>query len=241
MKKIISLVFVVLTLNYCLAQETRQRDATQEASTDTTLRMSIPEARNYLSLKNGSNYNDETLDNKFIWNEKKNKVTFTGWALNSNFILPGVRFNFLKDPKNSKGSVEYFNSAGAGISFTYGNICIKDKNGNKITSTTDRDDLDISMSNLFGISIGVLFSQSNTDSSKRTIFAPMVGFQILDFHIGVGKELGTTNDYKQVFMTITYAVPLQKLTNVGSFLLTRLQLPRTKSTSNTSVKKSYLF
>ncbi|MCW3467616.1 hypothetical protein [Chitinophaga nivalis] len=147
-------------------------------------------------------------------------ITYNGWALNSNFVLPGLRFNLYenKAPDNSKGSIEYFNSIGAGIGVSFGRVTVKSQD---IITAENAEDVDIRMKNYVGLSFGVLFSQNNVDSVRRNIFAPVISLQILDVQFGVGWELGSlSSNYKRRFYTITYAIPISKLSNVGSVLLT---------------------
>ena len=76
----------------------------------------------------------------------------------------------------------------------------RDENGN--IENTD-------FANTFSIHGGVLFSSGNDNN----VFAPVVSVGVLDFHLGLGYELGDINEnQKRGFVTIGYAIPLYKLT-----------------------------
>ncbi len=166
-----------------------------------------------------------------IIKETDHIIEYRGWVLNSNVALPAIRFNMFKEePADNKsvGSIEYFNSAGAGISFNFGKI--------KVTSikpfaTKEEDenegDLETRFTNYIGFSLGVLFSQNNNDGITRSIFAPTIGVQVLDFQLGLGLELGTLSpEYRRAFVTIAYSIPISKLTNWGGLVLTNPKSPK---------------
>jgi hypothetical protein len=47
----------------------------------------------------------------------QHEIEFNGWALQSNFSLPLVRYNF--PHTGSDGTLEYFNAAGGGVGFSW--------------------------------------------------------------------------------------------------------------------------
>jgi hypothetical protein len=53
-----------------------------------------------------------------------------------------------------------------------------------------RRDLDIEMANVLGAGGGFVFSLNNTDSTTKSIFAPLIYITILNFQFGWGYELG---------------------------------------------------
>lgn len=160
---------------------------------------------------------------RFFWNEGENKVEFNGWVLQSNFVLPLVRYNF-PYRKSDEGSLEYFSSAGGGFGLHFGKITIKSET--KIDQSSLSDDWDVNMANVFGVGAGALFSQKNDISGTKTqfVFSPTLYFSILNFQLGGGYELGNrigTNS--RFFMTVTVDIPLSKLANTGSFILTNIK------------------
>ena len=143
---------------------------------------------------------------------------FDGWALQSNFSLPLVRYNFPYHSSDN-GSLEYFNAAGGGFGFSWGRITIK--SAHPITDTTLRSDLDIEMANVIGFGGGFVFSQNNTDSTSKSIFAPVIYVSILNFQTAVGYELGDRiSPNSRFFLTVTINIPISKLFNTGSYILT---------------------
>ncbi len=125
--------------------------------------------------------------------------------LNTNFTIPLARFNFVKDnTKAKKGEILLFNSIGAGVGISFG----------EIERTTDATGANINTdyTNTFGIHLGVLFSSGKDGNEQKNIFAPTLALSVLDFQLGGGYELGTTLDtQKKGFVTLAYAIPLSKL------------------------------
>jgi hypothetical protein len=143
-------------------------------------------------------------------------------AIHTVFNLPIVRYNINRLTTNEDvlGSLEYFNSIGAGLSLSYGKINIKAKEGKSLDDyTTMEDDRTLTMKNNFGISLGVLFSKNDSIGGNRLIFAPTIALQILDFQIGYGYELGTAKTTtRRSFFTLSYGIPLNKFTEMSSYL-----------------------
>lgn len=156
------------------------------------------------------------------WNSSRSECEFKGFALNTIFNLPIVRYNInsLDASKHDVlGTLEYFNSVGAGASLSFGKIHIKERNGKMLSDSVLDEDRIITMKNVIGISAGVLFSKNDSVGSNRIIFAPNLNLQILDFQIGMGYELGTvSNKAHRCFFTIAYGIPLAKFSDVGSYL-----------------------
>lgn len=126
--------------------------------------------------------------------------------LNTNFTIPIARFNLTKsdDPSLKQGDVILFNSIGAGIGMSWGQLeKTTDANGETINSE---------FTNSFGIHLGVLFSAGSNDTENKNVFAPSISISILDFQIGYGHELGTlAPNQKKGFLTVAYAIPISKL------------------------------
>jgi hypothetical protein len=142
-------------------------------------------------------------------------------ALHSIFNVPIVRYNIssLNTKESELGNLEYFNSIGAGVSLSYGKVNFKSKDGKGLNDSTLGDDVEISMKNEFGISLGVLFSKNDSIGGSRVIFAPTISLQILDFQVGYGYELGSAKtSTRRSFFTVTYGIPLTKLSLAGSYL-----------------------
>lgn len=156
------------------------------------------------------------------WNTSYTKVEFSGFALNSTFNLPVIKYNISRftTDRPEMGTLEFFNAMGAGIGFSYGTIRVREKNNNAITAGTLSEDLEIDMKNIVGLSVGFLFSKTETDLSTRTIFAPTISLQVLDFQFGYGYELGTvSNTAHRSFITVSYGIAISKFTDKGSYLL----------------------
>ncbi|MEM6523428.1 MAG: hypothetical protein AAF693_06545 [Bacteroidota bacterium] len=148
------------------------------------------------------------------------KVYEKAWVLTSNFALPAVRFNRWKNgfDENSSGQLELFNSVGAGLSLLYGNIIqIEDKDNSEEPLSTD-------FSNVIGVHFGALFSKSNAEGGlDDNVFAIVAGVSVLDVQIGYGREFGDRAEgIKRGFVTISYAIPLFKLTKKSALNLNKL-------------------
>jgi hypothetical protein len=58
----------------------------------------------------------------------------------------------------------------------------------------------------------VLFSAGGDEEGAKNVFAPTINLSVLDFQIGVGRELGDISEGQQrTFFTLSYAIPLYKL------------------------------
>ena len=138
-------------------------------------------------------------------------------TLNTNFTVPIGRYNFLEnvsEEDRASGRMNIFNSVGAGISINLG----------KITALRYFvDGIEHHERNLFnaiGLQLGFLFSVEDQAEQRITVFAPTVSLLLLDFQIGWGYEFGSKEiDETGHFMTISYGVPLQKLSAKGSWIL----------------------
>jgi hypothetical protein len=154
-------------------------------------------------------------------------------VLNTNFSLPILRFNTAnKDSSggNPIGNVSFFNSIGAGISFNWSKLKI-------VTNKQTKEEVSNEMSNIFGIQLGVLFSSNSSSGANSNIFAPTLSVSVLDFQVGYGYELGTINlSQKRGFFTISYGIPLYKLTSKGSFIISKKE----SSEANNNNKSRFL-
>lgn len=141
-------------------------------------------------------------------------------VLTTNFSVPLARFNFTKsvpvdatnpEPQTKNGEITLFNSIGAGISYNYGVY--------RATTNGQREVVNEEFSNIIGAQIGFLFS-AGTGEDTKNVFAPVVNLVILDFQVGLGYELGTVNtNQKRTFLTLSYAIPLYKLSKTGFYML----------------------
>lgn len=134
--------------------------------------------------------------------------------LNTNFTIPLARFNFVEDNSNTKkGEILLFNSVGAGVGVSWGEI---EKTTDATGATINTD-----FTNTFGIHLGVLFSSGKDGTEQKNIFAPTLSLSVLDFQLGAGYELGTTVDkQKKGFVTLAYAIPLSKLIKGKFYIFT---------------------
>ena len=153
--------------------------------------------------------------------EKANVLT-----LSTNFMVPLTRFNFLKNDDNSanaNGRLMLFNSIGAGLSLNWGKMTESTEVSSKVS------DPERKFANAVGIQIGMIFSADISEDGSENTFAPTVSLSVLDFQVGVGYELGTKLDTETGwFMTLSYGIPLQKLTQKGSWVLVK-NVPTEKS------------
>lgn len=125
----------------------------------------------------------------------------------TNFTIPLVRFNFVKDDENKQGDILLFNSIGAGIGYYSGRLeRTRDDRGEIINEE---------FSNSFGANIGFLFS-AGTGEDNKNVFAPVFNICALDIQLGAGLELGTrATNQKKGFLVFSYAIPLYKLFKKG--------------------------
>lgn len=134
-------------------------------------------------------------------------------VISTNFTVPLVRFNFVEETVDSmeKGNVTFFNSVGAGVSYNFGRLFQHENNDGEIVENQ--------FINIIGFQAGFLFSAETADPPTN-IFALTGGINILDFHVGYGYELGTiAENQKRGFITISYSIPVSKLTKAGLFVI----------------------
>lgn len=123
----------------------------------------------------------------------------------SNFAIPVARFNMARNESNGNkiGDVTLFNSIGAGIGVSWGELELVTNDKSEVISRE--------FSNNFGLNLGVLFS-AGSGSEPKNIFAPTFTMSMLDIQFGVGYELGSLVDNQsRFFFTVAYAIPLSKL------------------------------
>ncbi len=133
--------------------------------------------------------------------------------LSSNFSIPAVKFSRFDEPSNGAiGDVSFFNSVGAGLSITGGEISeVRDENGKIINQD---------FTSTLGATIGFLFSSASVLDERQNSFAPFIGLTVLDFQIGMGWELGILPEsYKRSFFTVSYNIPIYKLKRGGFYIL----------------------
>jgi hypothetical protein len=139
----------------------------------------------------------------------------TAWLMSSNFTIPTVQFvpysaSALKT-KDGKGSVSFFNSIGAGISFSKADFTL-------LASKGDTNGVDIK--NHVGFQLGFIFSKSTGQPNDVNRFALYSGFNVLDFQLGIGTELGDIGkDFKRAFYSISYSIPLSKFSKKTTLVL----------------------
>ena len=161
-------------------------------------------------------------------------IEVKGWALNSNFILPAVMYHFNSN-KAVDGTFSYFNSAGAGVGLSWGRIKFSSKNDNKITDTTFSEDIDIEMKNVFSFNFGFLFSSQELEGETVQLFAPTLSFGLLDFQLGIGYDLGNVSgESSRWFTSVSYNIPLSKLSDKGSYVLSKFKFAGTTRASGKS-------
>lgn len=147
-------------------------------------------------------------------------------VLTTNFTLPMVRVNLLDNnppnATNAKVNTSFFNSIGAGLNLSWGEL--------KETLDDQGNSASVDFSNDIGIELGALFA-ANTGSGKtdgsdkgsqpNTIFAVMAGLSVLNFQVGIGHEFGSLPEgQKRTFFTLSYSIPLSTLINGGYHIFT---------------------
>lgn len=140
-------------------------------------------------------------------------------VLTTNFSIPLARFNFThtSQDKTKKGDILLFNSIGAGVSWNWG-VYEATTNGKKKIIKEE-------FSNIIGGQIGFLFSAGTGKDSiqgNKNVFAPVVNLVLLDFQVGFGYELGSIQpNQKRTFLTLSYAIPLYKLSKTGFYIINK--------------------
>lgn len=147
--------------------------------------------------------------------------------INTNFTIPMVRFNQVINHSDKKGNVVMFRSVGAGFSLNFGSLLeLRDTNSNLVNSD---------FYNKIGLQLGFLFS-SSTEENQSNVFALNIALNILDIQFGYGHEYGTVqDDQRREFYTISYAIPLARLTQKGNYVIRRYK----KNRKGTSKSEGY--
>jgi hypothetical protein len=137
------------------------------------------------------------------------------WLMNSDFTAPTMRYApYITRPPNSSssGHLSMFNSVGAGLSFNFGEMTqmfrpSPDSTRREIAATT--------LENYFGFGLGLLFSVAG-EQNRTYSLAPNFGIQILDFQLGVGYELGSSDaSESRFFYSLGYKL---RFKNINSYL-----------------------
>jgi len=169
-----------------------------------------------------------------------NPIKYSANVLNTNFIVPLVRINMLsnnpQNATNSNVSTSYFNSVGAGVNYSWGELDeTLDKNGN--TASAD-------YYNHYGIHAGFIFaantaagsstttsaSTSNTTTQSGTIFAVVAAFTFYNFQVGTGYDFGSVPvGQKRLFFTLNYAIPVTTFVAGGYKIIKATLMPATTS------------
>ncbi len=147
-------------------------------------------------------------------------LSYKATALTTNFTVPLLRYNPLssqgRQTEGRHGNVAFFNSIGAGIGITMGTL--------KVVTDEDSRVIDREMINTFGIQVGFLFASNSATGTNQNIFAPTLGFSILNFQLGYGYELGSRGqNEKKGFFTLAYGIPVSKLIKGGFYVLRRTE------------------
>jgi len=138
---------------------------------------------------------------------RNTQLWYPATIVTTNFTIPMARFNLVKNSEQKKGDILLFSSIGAGVGISGGRMLVIRDNEGKVVSEE--------FSNTFGLFVGFLFS-AGTGEQTKNVFAPTISLGILDFQIGVGKELGDISDnQKRTFYTLAYSIPLYKLVAKG--------------------------
>ena len=147
-------------------------------------------------------------NNPDINNKQPNSTTYKYKVtmINTNFTVPIVRFNLTSNDGKTKkdGDILLFNSIGAGVGMSYGNL--------ERTTDDKGEIINNDFTSSFGIHFGFLFSASSSSTENKNVFAPTISLSVLDFQLGYGYEMGTRDEFqKRHFFTIAYAIPISKL------------------------------
>lgn len=146
------------------------------------------------------------------------------WILNSGINLPAIKFHLAEssESQESNGFLELFSSFGVGLGINYGKAKFtKDVDLNKVLENKTE------FVNLVGFQFGVLYSSKVNDdveNSNTNYFSLYGGINILDLQIGGGKEIGSKYENSNGwFITLSYGIPIYKLTGGGSFMFDKKQ------------------
>ncbi len=135
------------------------------------------------------------------------------WLMNSDFTAPTMRYApYITKPPNSSssGHLSMFNSVGAGLSFNFGEMTQMFRPS---PGSTRREIAATTLENYFGFGLGLLFSVAG-EQNRTYSLAPNFGIQILDFQLGVGYELGSSDaSESRFFYALDYKLRLKNITS----------------------------
>ncbi|MCS4229275.1 hypothetical protein [Sphingobacterium sp. BIGb0165] len=133
-----------------------------------------------------------------------NEYKVTAW--NTSFTIPTIRVNFHENARGNEAKVAAFNSVGAGVSLGAGRLIVTTDTNNRVVSKKFK--------NSFSGQVGFLFSVSNNtpDGSSNSVFAPVIGINVLNFNFSVGREFGSlAPEQKKNFIAISYNLPISSI------------------------------
>ncbi|MFD1770417.1 hypothetical protein [Sphingobacterium suaedae] len=145
--------------------------------------------------------------------EKTNVYNVNAW--NTNFTIPSIRVNFKGNDAGNNANVVAFNSVGAGISFGKGRLVVSTDKSKQVIASKYK--------NTFSVQTGVLFaiSSNSSDGESSNVFAPVLGFNVLNFNVSLGYELGNKSyQQKPIFLAISYNLAISDIVP-NSFHLVR--------------------
>lgn len=164
---------------------------------------------------------DNDFDDSFpviLYPGSTNEYRVTAW--NTNFTIPTIRVNFHESAGGKEAKVAAFNSVGAGISLGGGRLIVTTDNSNRVVSKKFK--------NTISGQVGFLFSVSNNtpDGSSNSVFAPVIGINILNFNFSVGREFGTQGlGQKKNFIAISYNLPISSIIPNSFYIFRKNEKP----------------
>jgi len=163
-------------------------------------------------------------------------IKYKAAVLSTDFTVPLMRVNLLNktttNTSNALVSTSFLNSAGAGLTYSWGEL--------DETLDNDGNTASIDYYNRFGLQLGFLFASnsssgasstntsasSSTSATQSTIFALVAGFSVLNIQFGIGYEFGSlAASQKREFLTLNYAIPVSTLINGGYRIFHLKKLP----------------
>ncbi|MDN5201487.1 Ig-like domain-containing protein [Fulvivirgaceae bacterium BMA10] len=135
-------------------------------------------------------------------------------AIHTNFILPLFRFDRTNENiSNPKFRTSVFSSLGAGINIARGELTTTMEINSK------NDPVSSTFTNHFGAQFGVIFSSVSDNGENENFIGLLMGLTFLDMQVNWGYNFGTRGtDIEGHFFTLAYGIPIQKLTNKGSYI-----------------------
>ena len=155
--------------------------------------------------------------------------------LNCSFVAAAVMYKEALKILHT-GSISCFNSTRAEFGFNYAKLHFKSKNKREITELTLSNNFKIYIKNIFSYFFGFLISLDNSGEFLEQSFAPTLNVGFLNYYFDWGYMHGDiSNDVSRHFMTVSYNVPFSKISDKGSYRLSRISNDITTMVKNSNM------